>query len=281
VALDSVAQAAGPDAADQTPAALEVVNATIVYRRTIEVVNGVSLRVPAAGAVALLGANGAGKTSLLRAASGLLPVHDGRVTAGAVTVLGSRADSWTAARRVRAGLAHVLEGRKLFPKLTLEENLLAGGHTLRARERGRSLAQVYDLLPALVGLRRRQAGYLSGGEQQLTAIGRALMTQPRLLLLDEPTLGLAPQAIETVTEIVRQLLRNGVAVLIVEQNARVALSIADHGYVLENGRIVMDEPAHELLRNRDIQEFYLGLGDATRRNFRSVKHYKRRKRWAS
>ncbi|MET7463647.1 ABC transporter ATP-binding protein [Nonomuraea sp. NPDC005501] len=252
---------------------LEVRNLEVVYDDVMLVLRGVSLRVPPGSIVALLGANGAGKTTLLRAVSGLLGVHDGEVVKGSVTLEGEPLHHLRPAQIVRRGVSQVMEGRRILGELTVEENLRAGGHTARVSH----LDGVYDLFPLLRERRSATAGYLSGGEQQMLAIGRALMAGPRYLLLDEPSLGLAPALVAQVRDLVVEINRKGTTVLLVEQNARMALSIATHGYVMETGKIVMDRPAGELLADDDIKEFYLGAV----RSFRDVKHYKRRKRWLS
>jgi branched-chain amino acid transport system ATP-binding protein len=258
---------------------LQVKNVEVVYNDVIQVLRGVSLDVPRGAIVALLGANGAGKTTLLRALTGLLPVHDGRLTKGQVLLDGTPVHSWSAPRIVGAGVAQVLEGRRVFSEFTVEENLRVGGHT-RSSGLAEGIEEVYELFPVLRERRRRTAGYLSGGEQQMLAMGRALVAQPAYLLLDEPSLGLAPRIVQQIKEIVVEINSRGTTVLLVEQNATMALSIAGHGYVMEHGKIVMDKPAAELLQDEDIRDFYLGRGDAAT-SYRDVKHYKRRKRWLS
>ncbi len=265
---------------DATPM-LEVRNLEVGYGNLGEVIRGISLSVPQGEIVALLGPNGAGKTTLMRTLAGLLELHDGEVRKGTVLLDGQDVTRATASTLVRSGLALVPEGRHVFVPLTVEENLRTGAHQrrLRSDEMHAALADVFELFPQL-GLRRVQrAGLLSGGEQQMLAVGRALMSNPRLLLLDEPSLGLAPLVVEEIKNVVVELNRRGTTVLLVEQNAVLALSIASHGYVMETGRIVLDGPAERLLGNDDIKEFYLGLGAGGRRNFREVKHYRRRKRW--
>ncbi|MDA0639378.1 ABC transporter ATP-binding protein [Nonomuraea ferruginea] len=254
-------------------AVLEIRNLEVVYDDVMLVLRGVSLAVPPGSIVALLGANGAGKTTLLRALSGLLDVHDGEVTKGAVTLEGEPIHQLRPAQIVRRGISQVMEGRRILAELTVEENLRVGGHTA-ARSH---LDRVYGLFPVLRERRGSVAGYLSGGEQQMLAVGRALMAGPRYLLLDEPSLGLAPSLVAQVRDLVVEINRQGTTVLLVEQNAAMALSIASHGYVMETGKIVMDKPSAELLADEDIKEFYLGAV----RSFREVKHYKRRKRWLS
>ncbi len=259
---------------------LSVRNLEVVYNDVIQVLRGVSLDVPQGSIVALLGANGAGKTTLLRALSGLLDVHDGKVTKGQILLDERPIHKWAAPKIVGAGLKQVLEGRRVFTDFSVEDNLRAGGHT-SPRGLNTAIDEVYDLFPILRERRKRTAGYLSGGEQQMLAIGRAIVSNPKYLLLDEPSLGLAPKIIQQVRDIIVEINKRGTTILLVEQNATMALSIADHGYVMENGKIVMDKPAAELLADDDIREFYLGMGDEASTSYRDVKHYKRRKRWLS
>jgi branched-chain amino acid transport system ATP-binding protein len=266
---------AGTTASDR----LEVANLEVVYNDVVLVLRGVSLAVPPGSIVAVLGANGAGKTTLLRAITGLLPVHRGRVTKGHVAFAGRDITRHDAAARVRAGLAQVMEGRRIFAELTVEENLRAGAYTNRAAL-AESRDRVMDLFPVLKQRRRQVAGYLSGGEQQMLAMGRALMSSPRLLLLDEPSLGLAPLLVEQIRDLIVDINAQGTSVLLVEQNATMALAIADEGLVLEHGRVVRSGSGDELLADRNIREFYLGIGQsAERRSFRDVKTYRRRKSW--
>ncbi len=243
---------------------------------------GVSLSVPTGKVVALLGANGAGKTTLLRAITGLLDIHRGRITKGAVRLDERDITKADAADIVRAGLGQVMEGRRIFAELTVDENLRTGAYTRRDKA---GIAASYDrameLFPVLKDRRKDTAGYLSGGEQQMVAIARALMAEPRILLLDEPSLGLAPLIVEQIRDILVQVNGQGTSVLLVEQNATMALSIADYGYVLEHGRIVKDGAGQSLLADKDIREFYLGMGEAGRRSFRDVKTYRRKKSWSS
>lgn len=260
---------------------LEVENLEVVYNDVILVLRGVSITVRPGTVVALLGANGAGKTTLLRAITGLLGVHRGKVTKGRVTLDGRDVTDDDPARRVKAGIAQVMEGRRVFGDLTVDENLRTGAYTSRAGMADR-YERVLDLFPVLKERRRQTAGYLSGGEQQMLAIGRALMSSPRVLLLDEPSLGLAPKVVEQIREIIVDINAQGTSVLLVEQNATMALAIADYGYVLEHGRIVRDGPGAELLADKDIREFYLGMGEAAeRRSFRDIKTYRRRKSWGA
>jgi len=268
----------------QARPALEVRNLEVSYHRVFPVLQGVSLCVPAGSIVALLGPNGAGKTTTLRAISGLLQVHDGEIRKGRVLLHGEEATRVPAAHMVQRGLSQVLEGRQVFPGLTVEENLYAGAHTRRQsrQELADSLARIFERFPRLADRRDQAAGYLSGGEQQMLAIGRAWMAEPKVLLLDEPSLGLAPQLVSEVRDVIVGIQREGTTVLLVEQNAAMALSIAQHGYVMEQGKIVLDGPVARLLANDDIREFYLGLrGDDAGARYREVKHYRRRKRWLS
>jgi branched-chain amino acid transport system ATP-binding protein len=254
----------------------------VVYRDVLLGLRGVSLEVKRGSIVAVLGSNGSGKTTLLRALTGLLDVHRGKVTKGSMQFEGEPLERRDPASIVRAGMAQVMEGRRIFPALTVDENLRTGAYTVRSKAQIReNYDRVLSLFPVLVDRRTSTAGYLSGGEQQMVAIGRALMSSPTLLLLDEPSLGLAPLIVEQIAGIVREVNAQGTSVVLVEQNATMALSLADHGYVLENGRVVKDGPGAELLADKDIQEFYLGVGDAGRKSFRDVKTYRRRKRWSS
>jgi branched-chain amino acid transport system ATP-binding protein len=263
---------------------LKVNNVEVIYQHIILVLKGVSLEVPAGSIVTLLGANGAGKSTLLKAVSGILRIEEGAVHSGSIEFQGERIDTRNAFEVVRRGITQVMEGRRVFQHLTTEENLVAGAHT-RAERRGlrASLDLVFGYFPRLAERRRVRAGYLSGGEQQMLAIGRALMARPRLMLLDEPSLGLAPLLVGEIFEIVRRLNREeGVTVLLVEQNAVMALELASYGYVMENGRIVLDGPVESLRANEDVKEFYLGLTEVgARKSYRDVKHYRRRKRWLS
>ncbi|MCC5950694.1 MAG: ABC transporter ATP-binding protein [Acidimicrobiia bacterium] len=261
---------------------LRVSGLEVVYRSVILAVRGVSLEVPEGSIVAVLGSNGAGKTSLLRAITGLLDVHHGEITKGTIAFAGKDITNADPAKIVRSGVAQVMEGRRVFTSLTVEENLRAGGYTVRSRSELREHEErVYELFPKLVERRSSIAGYLSGGEQQMLAIGRALMASPRLLLLDEPSLGLAPLIVKQISEIIAEVNRSGVSVVLVEQNATMALALADHGTVVENGRVVKDGTGEALRNDKDIQEFYLGTGEAGRRNFRDVKTYRRKKRWSA
>ncbi len=272
---------AGDKAAQATPV-LSVNNIEVIYDHVILVLKGVSLEVPPGGVVALLGANGAGKSTTLKAISNLLRAERGEVTKGTVTFEGERVDQLTPNDLVTRGVIQVMEGRHCFEHLTVEENLLTGAYTRREGRRAvaEDLEMVYGYFPRLKERRTSQAGYTSGGEQQMTAIGRALMSRPRMILLDEPSMGLAPQLVEEIFEIVRKLNeREGVTFLLAEQNTNIALKYASYGYILENGRVVLDGDAQTLRSNEDVKEFYLGLGTTGRRSYRDVKFYKRRKRW--
>ena len=263
---------------------LSLNNVEVIYDGVILVLKGVSLNVREGGITTLLGANGAGKTTTLKAISGLLRSERGDVTKGSIEFKGERIDRLPPHAVVRRGIVQVFEGRRVFEHLTTEENLIAGAHIQTDRARvAAGIERVYGYFPRLKERRRVQAGYLSGGEQQMLVIGRALMAEPHVMLLDEPSLGLAPMLVEEIFAIVQQLNRQEkLTVLLVEQNAALALTIAEHGYVMENGRIVLDGTAAALTQNADIKEFYLGLTEVgARRSYRDVKHYKRRKRWLS
>ncbi len=263
-------------------AILAVRNVEVVYNDIALVLRGVSMEVPHGQVVALLGANGAGKTTLLRAITGLLSVHRGKVTKGQVDFEGAKVSGLDAATVVRRGIAQVMEGRRIFQELTVDENLRAGGFTRRRSSDAKDIHdRVLDLFPVLKERRRSVAGYLSGGEQQMLAMGRAMMASPRVLLLDEPSLGLAPRLVEQIRDLVVDINRQGTSVLLVEQNATMALSIAQRGYVMETGRVVKEGAAADLLADQDIQEFYLGGGGEQRRSFRDVKSYRRRKKWSA
>lgn len=260
---------------------LEVSNLEVVYDDVVLVLRGVSLQVPDGKIVALLGANGAGKTTLLRAISGLLDVHEGEVTKGSITLDGTPIHHLRPEQVVAAGIKQALEGRRIFAEFTVEENLRVGAHTDTSAMK-ENMDRVYDLFPVLRDRRRATAGYLSGGEQTMLSMGRALMSNPRYLLLDEPSLGLAPQLVDQIRDLVVEINEQGVTVLLVEQNASMALGVAEHGYIMETGKVVMDKPARELLEDDDVKEFYLGMGaEGEHKSFRDVKHYKRRKRWLS
>ncbi|MGF7160226.1 branched-chain amino acid transport system ATP-binding protein [Rhodoligotrophos appendicifer] len=262
---------------------LSLTNIQVFYDRAIEAVRDVSLEVTEGAIIALLGSNGAGKSTVLKAISGILDREEGEIVGGSIEFLGKDIAKRSADEIVRAGLVQVPEGRALFPTLTVEENLLMGGYIRKPAENTETLEQIYALFPRVKERRTQIAGYLSGGEQQMVAVGRALMAKPRILMLDEPSLGLAPQVIDGIFETIIRLNRDHrLTVLLVEQNAQLALDVASYGYIMENGRIVLDGPSERLRSNADVQEFYLGFGAAgTRKSMRDVKHYKRRKRWLS
>ncbi|NBD28818.1 MAG: ATP-binding cassette domain-containing protein [Alphaproteobacteria bacterium] len=270
------------DAATETETVLEVNNVEVIYNHVILVLKGVSLSVPKGGITALLGGNGAGKTTTLKAVSNLLHSERGEVTKGNIRYHGERIQDLSPEEVVKRGVVQVMEGRHCFEHLTVEENLLTGAYT---RDDGRGaiaadLEMVYDYFPRLKERRGSQAGYTSGGEQQMAAIGRALMSRPETILLDEPSMGLAPQLVEQIFGIVKRLNEEqGVTFLLAEQNTNVALRFAHKGYILESGRVVMDGPARDLLENPDVKEFYLGVSEEGRRSFRDVRSYRRRKRW--
>ncbi|HEY5208549.1 MAG TPA: ABC transporter ATP-binding protein [Stellaceae bacterium] len=279
IALNEIDAAASTEAAAPV---LAVNNIEVVYDHVILVLKGVSLTVPKGGIVALLGANGAGKTTTLKAISNLLRAERGEVTKGSIVFNGTRIDRLTPNELVRRGCIQVLEGRLCFGHLTIEENLLTGAFSRRDGNAAirRDLEMIYESFPPLRNRRRATAGYTSGGEQQMCAIGRAMMSRPSMVLLDEPSMGLAPQVVREIFEIVRGLnRRDGVSFLLAEQNAHLALQYATHGYILETGRVVMDGDAKSLSENADVKEFYLGVSERGRRSFRDVKSYRRRKRW--
>jgi len=279
--LSAVAPASG-QAADSADNILSVNNIEVVYDRVILVLKGVSLKVARGGIVALLGANGAGKTTTLKAISNLLQAERGAVTKGSIEFDGQQVHELSPSKLVRRGAIQVMEGRHCFAHLTIEENLLAGAFTRPdsiAAVR-RDLDKVYGYFPRLRQRRHALAGYTSGGEQQMCALGRALMSRPKLILLDEPSMGLAPQIVEEIFEIVKGLNESeGVSFLLAEQNAMLALRYARYGYILENGRLVLDGDANTLRENEDVKEFYLGIAAGARKSFRDAKHYRRRKRW--
>ncbi len=263
---------------------LEVNNIEVIYNHVILVLKGVSLKVPKGGITALLGGNGAGKSTTLKAISGLLASERGQITKGTITYRGDSIAAMNPADLVQRGVIQVMEGRHCFEHLTVEENLMTGSYT---RRDGRAaveadLEMVYNYFPRLKERRRSQAGYTSGGEQQMVAIGRAIMSRPETILLDEPSMGLAPQLVEEIFNIVKTLNeKEGATFLLAEQNTNVALRFAHYGYILESGRVVMDGPAQELRENPDVKEFYLGMSDEGRKSFRDVRSYRRRKRWLS
>lgn len=261
---------------------LKINNIEVKYHEVILVLKGVSIEIPKGKIVALLGANGAGKSTTLKAVSGLLKHEDGQVTDGSIEFAGERIDKLAAEKIAKRGIVQVIEGRRVFEHLTVEQNLKVGAHLRGARSSIKDgLEMVYNYFPRLREKRNETAGFISGGEQQMTVVGRALMTNPKLILLDEPSMGLAPLLIHEIFNIITRLNREeNISILLVEQNAKLALNVAPHAYVMENGRIVMDDSAEKLRENPDIKDFYLGLTDVGgRKSFRDVKHYKRRKRW--
>jgi branched-chain amino acid transport system ATP-binding protein len=269
-----------PKAQAQPQAYLAISNVEVIYDHVILVLKGVSLQVQEGQIVALLGANGAGKSTTLKSISNLLRAERGDVTKGQIEFQGQRIDQLNPAELVRRGICQVMEGRHCFQHLTVEENLLTGAYTRGNADLRTDLERVYRYFPRLKERRRSQSGYTSGGEQQMTAIGRALMARPKMILLDEPSMGLAPQLVEEIFEIVKDLNRKEkVSFLLAEQNTNIALKYADYGYILENGRVVMDGEGKSLAENEDVKEFYLGFSSGERKSFRDVKSYRRRKRW--
>lgn len=259
---------------------LELNNVEVLYSDVILAVKGITAKVPTGQCVTLLGANGAGKSTTLKAISNLVRTEDGRVTAGSIKFDGADITGANPVDVVRKGLVHVMEGRKVLRHMTVEQNLVVGGHMGSASDAKEMLDEVYGRIKRLAVLRNRTAGYLSGGEQQLLVIGRALMARPKLVMIDEPSLGLAPLMVDEVYGLLNDLKTSGLTLLIVEQNTRVALDLADYGYVMESGRIVLEGPSSSLKTNEDVREFYLGLTvDGERKSFRDMKHYRRRKRW--
>ncbi|WP_368649372.1 ABC transporter ATP-binding protein [Castellaniella ginsengisoli] len=269
--------------ADPAPL-LDIQNIEVVYNKAIQVLRGLSLAVPAGRVVALLGSNGAGKTTTLKAVSRLLELEDGALVKGRITFAQQDTAALQPQALVHAGISHVMEGRRVFEDLSVEENLVAATYALSGRRAARpEFDLVYAYFPRLHERRRSLAGYLSGGEQQMLAIGRALLARPALMLLDEPSLGLSPMLVEDIFTIIARInAEQGTAMLLVEQNASVALAVADYAYIMESGKVVIDGPAEPLAGNPDVREFYLGVGGAGEtRSFRDLKHYKRRKRWLS
>jgi branched-chain amino acid transport system ATP-binding protein len=272
--------AAVPTPQANTEAYLSVSNVEVIYDHVILVLRGVSLQVQEGQIVALLGANGAGKTTTLKAISNLLHAERGDVTKGHIEFRGQRIDKLNPSELVKRGICQVMEGRHCFQHLTVEENLLTGAYTRGNVNLDADLEKVYSYFPRLKERRKSQSGYTSGGEQQMTAIGRALMARPKMILLDEPSMGLAPQLVKEIFEIVKELnQKEKVSFLLAEQNTNIALKYADYGYILENGRVVMDGEGKSLAENEDVKEFYLGFSSGGRKNFRDVKSYRRRKRW--
>ena len=257
-------------------------NLEVVYDDVVLALRGVSLSVPDGAIIALLGSNGAGKSTLLRALTGLLKIHDAEITKGGVTLDDKSLNKIRPERIVSRGVRQVLEGRRVFVEMSVEDNLKVGAHTARAKLK-ENVERVFELFPVLADRKRMTAGFLSGGEQQMLAMGRAMMSNPRYLLLDEPSLGLAPLLVDQVRDVIVEINKAGTGILLVEQNAAMALSIASRGYVMETGRIVLDKPADALLQDDDVREFYLGLhpGEGGRKSFREIKHYRRKKRWSA
>jgi branched-chain amino acid transport system ATP-binding protein len=262
---------------------LEIANLEVVYNEVVLVLRGLSLEVRDGQIVALLGANGAGKTTTLRAVTGLLDIHEGDITKGTIVWDGEKIHEAEASKIVRAGISQVMEGRRVFAEMTVDDNLRTGAVTNDSSANVKaSFARVMELFPPLQARLKDTAGYLSGGEQQMLAIGRALMANPKLLILDEPSLGLAPMMVQQIRDVIADINQQGTSVLLIEQNAVMALSIADYGYIMEVGRVVMEGDPNKLLADEDVQEFYLGLhAEGERKSFHDVKHYKRRKRWLS
>jgi branched-chain amino acid transport system ATP-binding protein len=266
---------------ETTDTILKLNNIEVKYHEVILVLKGVSIEVPRGGIVALLGANGAGKSTTLKAISGLLKTEDGEVTDGAIDYEGKHIHHERAANIAKMGIVQVIEGRRVFEHLTVEENLKVGAHLRKSGSVKEGLELVYQYFPRLLEKRSETAGFVSGGEQQMTVVGRALMTEPKLVLLDEPSMGLAPMLIHEIFNIIKRLNKGErISILLVEQNAKLALNVAPYAYIMETGRIVMDDTSEALSQNEDIKDFYLGLGEkGKRKSFRDVKHYKRRKRW--
>jgi len=261
---------------------LSIKNLEVVYQDVILVLKGISINLPKNKVVALLGANGAGKTTVLRAISGLLDIQNGKITKGEVIYNEKNITNSNPSEIVKLGISQVLEGRRIFSDITVLENLKLGAHT-KTQNYEKNVENVFELFPILKDRYSNMAGYLSGGEQQMLAIGRSLMSEPDYLLLDEPSLGLAPKLVDQIAELVLEINNLGVSVLLVEQNANMALNVSDHAYIMENGTIVMDKSSSELKKDEDVKEFYLGLNSSSseRKSFRDVKHYKRKKRWLS
>ena len=266
------------------PALLRVNNIEVIYNHVVLVLKGLSLEVPEGEIVALLGSNGAGKSTTLKAISGFLPLEDGEISDGSIEFMGKNLVGMAPHQVVRAGIFQVLEGRRVFEDLTVEENLSCGAYIRRDRAQVKyDVEKCFSYFPVLKERRKRLAGYLSGGEQQMLAISRALLAQPKLMMLDEPSLGLAPLLVDEIFAIIKEInQREGTTILLVEQNAQIALSISNYGYIMENGRMVLDGSVDQLLNDQDVQEFYLGFGKSgEEKSYRDVKHYKRRKRWLS
>lgn len=261
---------------------LNLKNIEVIYSDVILVLKGVSLEVPEGKIIALLGANGAGKTTALKAISGMLHTEEGKVTDGSIEFDGKRLDRQDPEETVRMGIVQVMEGRRLFEHLNVEENLMVGAYSRRdTAEVKKDMEKVYQYFPKLQDMSARTSGYLSGGERQMLVLGRAMMARPRIMLLDEPSMGLSPMMVREIFKVIKTInSQEGVSILLVEQNTRIALGLSEYGYVMENGRIVLDGPSAKLLENEDIREFYLGLSDkGKRKSYKEVKHYRRRKRW--
>ncbi|MBW1786050.1 MAG: ABC transporter ATP-binding protein [Deltaproteobacteria bacterium] len=261
---------------------LSLKNIEVIYSDVILVLKGVSLEVPEGKIIAVLGANGAGKTSALKAVSGVLHTEEGKVTDGSIEFEGKRIDRLDPEQIVKLGIVQVMEGRRLFEHLTIEENLMVGAYVRSdSAEIRKDLAKVYEYFPKLQAMRARTSGYLSGGERQMLVMGRAMMVRPKIMLLDEPSMGLSPILVKEIFKLIEMINnQEGASMLLVEQNARIALNLSDYGYVMENGRIVLDGPSVKLMENEDIREFYLGLSNkGKRKSYKEVKHYRRRKRW--
>lgn len=256
-------------------------NVEVTYSDVVLALKGVTMSVREGQCVALLGGNGAGKSTTLKAVSGILKSEDGAVTGGSITLSGEQIQNMEPSEIVKRGLLHVMEGRRVLRHMTAEQNLIVGGHTASSRaEMQRRLENVYDLMPRLADLKNRTAGFMSGGEQQQLLIGRAVMAQPKIIAIDEPSLGLAPMMIRDVFDVLKRLKSDGMTFFLVEQNSAAALSIADYAFVMENGRVVLDGAAEKLAENEDVKEFYLGVtASGERKSYREIKHYRRRKRW--
>ena len=266
---------------NQNKLILEVQNLETVYHGVMRVLRGMSLKVPEGGVVALLGPNGAGKTTALRSITGLLDIHEGKITKGKIHFFGEDISRVSAHVRVWRGMGQVMEGRRIFPELTVSENLQSGAFGVGRKTMLDRMEAAYERFPLLAERKDQEAGYLSGGEQQMLALSRTLMSNPKLLVLDEPSLGLAPNIVSQVKELIREIHKEGVSILLVEQNAAMAMELADYVYILETGKIVRDGTPEELREDEDIQEFYLGIGGEKRTSYREIKHYRRRKRWLS
>ncbi len=269
---------------EKTPPILRVNNIEVIYNHVVLVLKGLSLEVPQGKIVTLLGSNGAGKSTTLKAISGFLPLEDGEISDGNIEFMGTSLAGLSPHEIVRQGIFQVLEGRRVFEDLTVEENLACGAYIRKDRAAVRiDMEKCFSYFPSLKDRRKKLAGYLSGGEQQMLAISRALLARPKLMMLDEPSLGLAPLLVDEIFGIIKEINeREGTTILLIEQNAQLALSISSYGYIMENGRMVLDGPVDQLLNDQDVQEFYLGFGaQGEEKSYRDVKHYKRRKRWLS